>query len=196
MTDFEDMDRDERVLAYLQDRLAPDARASFERQIGDDPGLGAEIAMLRSARQVFAEEVPVGNRSAGWDRLSAAIDADRPAAANTNRPVLRALAQAAAVAVIAVALWQVAVVPRLGGLGVEYRTVTEAAEGPRLQVSFAGDATMADVAELLNEVGAIIVDGPGARGIYRLSFTDDAGLQAAVERLQARPDLVDGVFAP
>jgi len=63
-----------------------------------------------------------------------------------------------------------------------------------LQVTFKPDATEQVIRALLLEVGASITDGPSALGVYRLSLTgisDNAAIDAAVQKLRARSDLVD-----
>lgn len=63
-----------------------------------------------------------------------------------------------------------------------------------VQVTFKPDATEQVIRSLLLEMGASIIDGPSALGVYRLSLTgnpDDAALDDAVEKLRRRSDLVD-----
>lgn len=190
------MDRDDRLMAYLQDRLDPAARAAFEAEMAASPELQAEVSALRAAAADLGQAaVPQGAAEAGWTRLSRAIDAERPAASNDNRPPYRALAQAAAVAAVAVAAWQFAVVPRLPVPG-SFVPASEQAAGPALRVVFAAGAPMADVTALLQQIGATVSDGPGAIGLYTLHFADAAALEAAEVALAARPDLVLAVTGP
>ncbi|MEO1687651.1 MAG: hypothetical protein AAFU61_07080 [Pseudomonadota bacterium] len=227
------MDRDERLIAYLQGRLDAEARAAVEREAAADPALAAEIAALASARARFAQDAEAAGarREAGWRRLSAALALETqaprplasrpqaptplapdspvpgslasdakpvaaPRAANDDRPWRPSLAQAAGIAILAVGLWQATVVPLLRPLDEGYRTVGEAAETASLQVLFRADAPLGEVSALLRDLDARVVDGPGALGLWRLSFEGTAARDAAAEALGARPDLVETVAAP
>jgi hypothetical protein len=101
-----------------------------------------------------------------------------------------ALAQAAAIAALAVALmFQV-----LGRSAPLYRTVTEPrAGGAALRIVFAPDATARDMQRLLSATGAIIVDGPSPAGVYSLALprdTDPEGAERAAQRLRAAREVV------
>ncbi len=67
--------------------------------------------------------------------------------------------------------------------------------GAVVQVEFAPTATEAQIREVLQAVDGIIVEGPGALGIYRIrlqgiSPADDARVAAAVAALRARKGVV------
>ncbi len=67
--------------------------------------------------------------------------------------------------------------------------------GAVVQVEFAPTATEAQIREVLQAVDGIIVDGPGALGVYRIrlqgvSPADDARVAAAVAALRARKGVV------
>ncbi len=188
------MDREERLLAYMQDKLDAADRAAFEVEITADPALAAEVAALKAVRQEFDAETVAGARAAGWERLSAAIASQRPVATNDNRPYRLSLWQAAAAAVVAVLMWQVAAVPLLQEDPATYRTVTETVAGPGLQVIFAEDAPAGEIAAVLREVGGTVTDGPSALGIWRVSFSDAEGRDAAMAALSARTDIIESVF--
>ena len=192
------MDRDDRLTAYLQGRLDPEARAAFEREVQADPALAAEVAALRDARARFAEEAEAAadRREAGWRRLSAAIAPAAPAAANENRPLRLSLVQAAAVALVAVGLWQVAAVPLLSPDDAAYRTVSEAPDAISLQIVFRADAPLGEVADLLRRLGGTVQDGPGALGVWRVAFADAQARDDAAAALADQSDLVEMVTAP
>ncbi|MCV6598651.1 MAG: hypothetical protein OIF40_16420 [Mangrovicoccus sp.] len=188
------MDREERLLAYMQDKLPADARRQFEAEIAADDQLAAEVAALRSARAEFARQDAAADLEAGWASLTEALDAERPVAANTNRPVKLSLAQAAGLVLASVMLWQLAAVPVLDRIRTEgYAPVTEAASGPILQVMFAGSAEMGDISEVLRSFDGSILDGPSAMGVYRISFPSEAQRDAARAALSDRPDLAVSV---
>ena len=190
-----DSDRDDRLLAYMQDRLAPEDRAAFEEELAQSPSLQAEVAILRAAAdQLGATPVPEGARAEGWQRLSASIAQEqRGTPANTNR--ILPLLKVAAIAAVAITCWQLAVVPRLSpGDGFRPASVTPA--GPALRVAFAPDAPLSQVTALLAETGAQISEGPSALGLYTLSFPDAAARDSAEALLASLGALVIAVTRP
>ncbi len=67
--------------------------------------------------------------------------------------------------------------------------------GVLLQVEFVPAASEAEIRALLLEVGAVIVNGPSAAGVYRLRLEgvggdDAAAVTRVLERLRSRPDVV------
>lgn len=189
------MDDDDRILDYLQGRLDPADRAAFEAELDTRPDLRAQVASLRAAAaELGARPLPEGAREAGWERLSAAIEADRqPVAANSNRAV--ALLKVASVVAATIVFWQFAVVPRLPGPG-GFVPASVAVAGPSLRVAFADDAPLADITALLQEAGATVVGGPGALGLYTVSFATEAQRDAAEASFAERGDLVVMVSRP
>ncbi|MDU9004365.1 hypothetical protein [Sedimentitalea todarodis] len=185
------MDQDDAILDYLQDRLKPEDRASFEADMGRDPVLAAEVDLMRQVRAELASGSKHDDAEAVWDRLSASMD-EAPQAANENRrPWIQGL-RYAAVGVIAVAAWQLAVVPRLDAPGDGFRTASELqSEAYTLQVKFIEGVTLEEIAELLGPLAGTISDGPSALGLVRLSFPDAASLAQAQETLNYRGDLVE-----
>ncbi len=191
------MDRDDKILAYLQDRLAPQERDQFEQDMAGDAALRAEVSLMQSVRGELANAAKLPDPDGLWERISA--DLDQPVqAANDNRRPWVQMAKYAAVAVVAVAAWQVFAVPRLGpGTGSEvFRAASEASDQHVLQVKFRDTASMADVAALLATLQGTISDGPSALGIVRVSFADDTRRKAAFLALTARNDLVEFVPEP
>ncbi|MCA0920669.1 hypothetical protein [Pseudooceanicola nanhaiensis] len=190
------MDEDDRILAYLQDRLEPADRATFEAELETHPDLRAQVTSLSAAAaELGARPVPEGARDAGWERLSSAIEAERqPVAANTNRGV--SLLKVASIVAATVLFWQFAVVPQLPGTGGGFVPASATVEGPALRVAFAEGATMAEITALLQETGARLTDGPGALGLYTLTFATEAERDAAEALLAGRPELFTDVSRP
>ncbi|MEM1361256.1 MAG: hypothetical protein AAGF94_06005 [Pseudomonadota bacterium] len=185
------MDREERLLVYMQNKLPVDERRQFEAEIADDDKLAAEVAALRSARSVLARQDASADLETDWSNFTKALDAEQPVPANTNRPVTLSLLQAAGLVLASVMLWQLAVVPNVDRLsqGGGYEPVSETASGPVLQVLFAGSAQIGDISEVLRTFDGTILDGPSALGIFRISFPDEAQRDAASTALIDRPDL-------
>jgi anti-sigma factor RsiW len=69
-----------------------------------------------------------------------------------------------------------------------------------LQVRFVPDATEAQIRAALREVDGVLIDGPGALGVYRvrlegLDATQTAQIERAVERMRKRPRVIAHVAA-
>lgn len=186
------MDRDEKILAYLQGRLVSRERDQFERDLAGDAELRSEVNLMQSVRGELANAPTLPDPDELWERISAGFDQPGKAANDNRRPWLQ-VAQYAAVACVAIAVWQVVAVPRLGpDTGPEvFRTASETSEKFELQVKFLDTATMADVIAVLADLDGTISDGPSALGIVRVSFVSEARRQNAFEALTSRKDLVE-----
>lgn len=191
------MDRDDKILAYLQDRLSSQERDQFERDMAEDAALRGEVSLMQSVRGELANEATLPDPDALWARISADMNQPAPVANDNRRPWVQ-LVQYAAVACIAVAAWQIFAVPRLGsGTGPEvFRAASEASDKFELQVKFLDTARMADVAALLADLDGTISGGPSALGIVRISFADDMRREEAFRVLTARKDLVEFLPEP
>lgn len=188
------MDRDDRILAYVQCKLSDTDVAAFEQDLQRDADMAAEVLALRAARAEFGRDTEQGDATAGWARLEAAINAEHGAPANDNRPVRLSLWQTAGLIAASLALWQVAVVPMTRTqVTPGFEAVSETTQAPVLQVRFSDAAPLGQINALLREVDATVVDGPGALGLYRIAFTGAQQLEAARAALTARPELVEMV---
>jgi anti-sigma factor RsiW len=177
------------LLAHLRGQSAPDVAARIERSAAADAGLRAELALMTELKGALADATDgPDTRPFGWRRLEAEIA--RTPVARPAEPVRPW--RIAAVFLGALVLGQgayIAFAPT-GADDPVFRTVSEEAAPYGLGVGFAASAGMGEVQALLSETGARIVDGPGAIGIYRLAFEDEAARDAAQARLEASP-LVD-----
>ena len=187
------MDRDDKILSYVQDTMRPQDRVAFDAEIVADADLAAEIAALMGAREVMAPKSGPDVED-GWAQLSAAIDTQQYRPANENRPVFLSLIQIAGVAVASVLLWQVVVTPLIGGSDGAYVPASVSSSDAQLQVTFTNTAPFGEVSDLLNALEATIVSGPGALGIYQITFASETKRQAARDALAARSDLVVDVL--
>ena len=72
------MDRDDRVLAFVQGRLNADEMQAFERDMAEDQALAVEVAAMQGIRAEFeAETAALADEAAadaGWARLEKALD--------------------------------------------------------------------------------------------------------------------------
>jgi anti-sigma factor RsiW len=67
-----------------------------------------------------------------------------------------------------------------------FRTLGDVATEAMVQVRFSPEATEARIRALLQETGAVFVDGPSASGVYRLRLTTDPANEEAMDRHVAR----------
>lgn len=188
------MERDDAILDYLQGKMPKAERNRFEAAMADDASLAGEVDVMRAVRAELANAPKHEKADAVWDRLSAAID-PVPQVANENRAPWTQMLRYAAVAAVAVACWQVAIVPRMGGGPEGYRAASESTDAFILQVKFVDGATVAEITDLLAEVEGTISDGPSALGIMRLSFAAEDLRRQALEVLSSREGLVELVQA-
>lgn len=186
------MDRDEEILDYLQERMTPAARDRFEADMAANAALAAEVEVLRSVRAALASGPAHENKDAVWARLSLSID-QTSGPANFNRaPKWAGLMRYAAVAVVAVAAWQLAVVPQMPQGPDGFRPASVEAAQYVLQIRFDDEAAFADIVELLYTLDATIVDGPGALGLVQVSFANTTARTEAIGVLKSS-DLVEFV---
>ena len=78
------MDRDDRVLAFVQGRMTELDTRAFEREMAEDRALEVEVDAMRGLRAEFAEEATI-DVADGWAQFEAALDAEagtQPANAN------------------------------------------------------------------------------------------------------------------
>ncbi|MEL6587534.1 MAG: hypothetical protein AAFY65_17805 [Pseudomonadota bacterium] len=193
------MDEDDTILAYVQGRLDASDAAAFETALADNADLRAEMATLQAVGTALAAQAPDrAVRDRGWAALSNAIDADRfGTPANTNqRP---SVLQAAGIAVAAVMAWQFIAVPFLPtrqDAGLTPASENVPADGPVLRVAFVDDVPLADVVAVLTALGAEIIDGPSAVGLFTIEFSDEGTLNEAEALFAERSDLVTMVSRP
>ncbi|WP_374385279.1 hypothetical protein [Dongia sp.] len=78
--------------------------------------------------------------------------------------------------------------------GGDYATASAGGEvaipAASLIVSFRPDVTTAQLAQMLSEIDATVIDGPKPGQTFILGLADAASLDGAIAKLQSRPDLV------
>lgn len=186
------MDREDTLLAYMQDRLGTAEREDFEGEIAADPQLAAEVVALKAVRKEAETSEASVDRTEGWNRLSAAIDAEAPKAANDNRAPWISVFKVAAMIVAAVMVWEIGIVQGLGLRAPQpYVAVSEGADAAVLQIVFKQTAVLGEVATVLADLGGTVQSGPSSLGVYRLAFADDEARDAARASLALRTDLIE-----
>jgi len=188
---------------YVSGKLDARSRARVEHYLEANPEIRAHLALIREERDVTvaANEAIPAPRPEAFDRLRASI-----AATPRHQPLLAQLSQrfadwlaglappqvtfAAAVAALVLVLQAAAI----GALIVEratapaYQTASgeeTASDGIELLVGFSETATAGEISAILEQLDAVVVDGPRA-GLYRLRLPDqgDESRNAAIEVLK------------
>lgn len=187
------------LLPFLaNETLTGEERARVEAAVAADPALQAELAALRRIRaEMQAAPAPAHSPGElGLRRLMRRLDEEAPApqvaAPRAAGPGLWRIAAVVALALLAAQsalFWS-------GGGGPDVELAGDApvaARGPALTVAFVEDAPEGAIRALLLELRLEIVGGPSALGLYRLAAQDEAGAEAALAALRARPALIDDV---
>lgn len=183
---------DDTLLDYVAGRATPEVAAHVEAAARDNPDLAADIALMRGAKSALdgsRGENPPG--ALGWARLERELDR-APVAVTPRWPVWQV---AAASAVAAVTLWQLALAPMLMPGQGGYVTATGSVGHVAATIAFAPAATEAEIRTLLVETGATVTGGPSAIGLWTLGFTDDAARDAAIARMRAAVGVVENIQA-
>jgi anti-sigma factor RsiW len=183
MAEDSDDPTDEMLVGYVRGRL-PEAEAGHISALAAErPELAARIALAAAiAADVDAEAAGPGPGEFGWRRIARALDAEA-----APQPARRALWGFAAAAAAVVLLWQVSALmqdkPEPG-----YAPVSQhGSDRPEVSVAFSPQLAEAELRDLLRSVGAEVVGGPSAVGLWRLGFADAAARDAALARLTRDP---------
>ena len=174
--------------------LAPAEAREVEDWLARDPDLQDDAGFLTRLRGMMrAEPLP----QTGTEFALARLMRDLPpqlapetvqihAAQRLAR--WRAPAMAAALAALVVGLGTAALMrPAPQEAPIYEQASGDAAELPRLTVTFAPEARLSEVAALLQAQDLVIVDGPGALGLYRLELPPGADAAAVAEALAQAP---------
>lgn len=192
---------------YVNGTLDAPARAEFEALMAEDALLRAEVEDLRAIRADMQAEDMHSPGEFGLARLmrdAGTEQATRLAAAQppVGKPRSRVWMWQAAAAVAMAALIGQNLLGGFGATGTDMVRSREAAsgyglasadEGPALVVSFAPDATEAQIRALLLDLGLEINSGPSALGLYRLAQAEAEHLDAEARALMAASGIVESV---
>ncbi|WP_374371904.1 hypothetical protein [Dongia sp.] len=212
------LDEAEEILPwYLTGRTSRAETEAIDNLLKESAELRTQLDSVRLQRQAIVDGTQeVGGPSAGnLTRLLQQIEttkqrklvtSDEPGTLGRwlgswlSRPVLQfALAAACVVVVVqGTLLYQAGILPFLpqpdgsptyATASSETAPIAEAL-GPELLVAFRPEVTTAQLTQILNELNAVVVDGPkpGFTFVLRLQAAQSA--DEAITRLQSRPDLV------
>jgi hypothetical protein len=195
---------------YLTGKLSRAESESLERMLKGSADLREQLDSVRAQRRAVVDSSDAlgGPTSGNLSKLLQQIETtkQRRYVAETNpenrvrwwftsRPVL----QFALIAACALVVAQAALLYHLGALpflssGNSYNTAGDATALPipaaSLIVSFRPDVTAAQLTQMLGEINATVIDGPKPGLTFVLGLADDASADAAIAKLQSRPDLV------
>ncbi|MDP2621755.1 MAG: hypothetical protein Q8P46_16540 [Hyphomicrobiales bacterium] len=203
---------------YVTGKLDEDERAAVEAYFEEHPEARKQLGLVGEEidATLVASDAIDAPSARMLDRLIADIDAIEGSQAAGGGAFARALKALTAwlpetapmglrLAGVAAALVICAQAATIGWFVVKqqvpadgYETASDSAttqsDGPRALVAFQNGARAADIAKLMDEVGAVIVDGPKPGGVFVIRLKtatmsqDDAA--AAIAALQARGDIV------
>jgi len=189
----------ELLLDYSKGRLDEADMLDVQHAAAGSEEIAAELALYEGlsragAGQEYSDTAP---GEMGWARLAKLIDAyeaaeQLPVAANDNSGRFWRYATFALGFIV------------LGQVGFQFIgadqnsvndkpfvPVTAPAAAFATQVVFQPSASEAAIRELLLENKAQIVSGPSSIGIYEISFENEDGLTAGLERLKQAPEIVE-----
>ncbi len=183
---------------YVNETLDEEERRLVEQAAFDDEDLQQQIEALRLVRaHIKVDETATSPGDAGLERLMSEIDpAIIPLPANSPaKPLFRMSGFAAGVMAASIAL-----AFYVGTTTQRDETFYVQASGEEtsatLTVEFQSDVSHQLVSNTLMEHGLIIVDGPSARGFYRLEMLDEGDRFAMANALREKVDVFRFVDVP
>ena len=190
-------------------RIESGDAAWLDGHLADCADCRVELAAQRRLRDAIAREptvefAPQAAFNRLWKRIEADAHGSQPAPDAHVNPTAAALPprtrslpwmratlalQAAAIAVLCVALW------RTAPASPPYRTVTDtpassAVTGPNVKAIFDDQVRLADVKDILAASGLVVASGPSEAGVYTLVPRDASSADippASLARLRADP---------
>lgn len=176
---------------YVNETLSPAERADVEGHLRLCARCRAEVAWLRSLRE-HMQRLDRADVPSAFGRARVLRDIER-------QPRRRWLPVALAAAIALAALPPILLVDRFGSdVPIVPLGEKRSDGGVLLQIRFVPTASEAQIRRALRDVGATLIDGPSAIGVYRARLTavrpvDAAEIENAVERLRAQTPIVEHV---
>lgn len=176
----------EALLPFWVNETLDDAdKTRVQQALAANPDLQVEVDVLRRLREdMKSQPLPQSPGEFGLARLNRTLDQQR---GQTRRAAwVLPLTLAAGICLAAVGLSVLAPKPA----GPEF--VQASGEGAEavFVVSLAQTATVAQMAQLLDDNDLLIIDGPSALGLYRLAILGDSDPGPILETLLAAGDIV------
>lgn len=183
---------------YVNGTLDAEEAAQFEAALAQDDVLKADAELLSALRDDMQAETHRSPGEFGLARLMRDAERERgaaPAIAPTvSAPKSRTWVwQIAAAVALALLVGQNLLMSREATSGNGSFEMASAPTAPGLVVSFAPDATEAQIRGLLLDLGLEIHSGPSALGLYRLGQAESENLDAEALALQGAIGIVESV---
>ena len=178
---------------YLNGSLDAERRSELEAALAKSPALQAELEFWREvASRERALSAPDAAAEAELEFGLRRLLRDVRTAPRQRTPWWRSLAIAASLIVMlqSVLLLRTAESPAPG-----YRMLSGVEAGATLQVTFAEQATVGQILELLQPLELEVVSGPSALGVWRLAVSPGQATGPVIETLQSQGDVVEHVGA-
>ncbi|TVO71957.1 zf-HC2 domain-containing protein [Sedimenticola selenatireducens] len=183
---------------YLNGTLSPEERVRVEHYLAQGgEAAKAELELQRLIQsQASEQDGSLTPGEFGWKRLQRDLhrDAEKKKVLMCRSDWLRpAMAAAIAVIVIQAVLlnshWSPSQMESLQPL-----SGTVAARG-FMQIRFQPDTTALQISKLLQEIDAVVVNGPSAAGLYRIGLLDDsiANRKRVMQKLQFAKGIIEHV---
>ena len=181
-----DVDRFSLLVAYVNGSASAIDRERAERLVNFDPSAAAERDALEALRATL--KVPDGDtpQMFGLERLNRDITR-----LQRQRARVRCLRMVTAVAAsLFLGVGAMLFVPGAQDTTL-YRALAGKTTGAQIQLRFTAAATQASIQQVLREVGAEIVSGPSAVGMYRVRLPAGADAGFVLATLRAHSDIVE-----
>ena len=185
----------EELQAYIKGRLDASQREEIEKAIRESDQVRADYLLQKQiAKDGVVDEVFPGDL--GWAKLSKAIDQQGGSTPFWQKklPIWQTAASIAASLVV----WQGLITPIIDrqttGSDAHYEMASANKHIHALKVRFSDAATIGEITDLLAEMEGDVVEGPGALGLYTVSFENEHLLAAARGLLEEHSALVESVY--
>lgn len=183
---------------FVNGTLGAAERAAMERHLDECADCRGEVHSQRELMQAMraqpqVEAMPRASLRRLWNRIDAHAlpqRADATPSARRQPAASRWFAAAAAGIVLALGATLVVLGPWRAGPAAQYRTVSDQAaslpEGS-IRAVFAGELTVSELQQLLQDARLRAVAGPTSSGVYTLAPASGSDTRAALEVLRAHP---------
>lgn len=181
---------------WVNGSLSPDERDMVAAAMEQDPTLRQEAEMLATIRATMKEQPDIQSPGElGLARLRRAVDqsaAGEPVERSQKKRTILSFASGIAAALAAVALFGTLRAPED-----VYELASSGNDDMNVVVMFRPDVTQASISTLLQMHDLVIVDGPSAVGLYRLSPLDpDTDMAQLAEALRSEAEIFESVDLP
>lgn len=175
----------EKAADYINDNLSPKERAEFDAFLHGNADARQELKNLEMFRDSMVRRSQQETEAA-WEKMRIRLDAEDKQPVSFLELWRRWRMRLSLLGAVSVAFIEAMLLVNAPS----YRAMPVDAHIQQIQVVFAPDAQQGQVRELLDQVHAQIIAGPGPSGEYTLSLpADEVG--AAITTLRAAPLVQD-----